>query len=252
MVEIREQSLDERNGVGELVAKLRARDSISREEEQVLHDAVSEVRHYDAGRTLVRAGTLLSESMLLVDGVVSRHKDLANGERQIQEIHVAGDFTDLHGFLLKRLDHNIGTITRSSMAIFPHDNLRKITEGYPHLTRMLWFSTMLDAAIQRETILSIGRRSALARIGHLMCELSLRLKLVGLSEGCRFLLPMTQMDLADATGLTSVHVNRMLRQLREQGLMTFRSGEVVIHDWARLARVAEFDPVYLHIERIER
>ncbi len=252
MLEASDQCLDERNGVQELVAKLRARDDISRAEEQVLHGAVSEIRHFHPGRTLVRAGALLNESMLVVDGIISRHKDLANGERQIQELHVAGDFTDLHGFLLKRLDHNIGAITRATMAIVPHDNLRRISEEHPHLTRMLWFSTMLDAAIQRETILSVGRRSAVARIGHLMCELSLRLKLVGLSDGTRFMLPMTQLDLADATGLTSVHVNRMLRQLREQELMTFRSGEVVIHDWERLAKVAEFDPVYLHIERIAR
>jgi CRP-like cAMP-binding protein len=189
---------------------------------------------------------------LLIDGIVGRYKDLANGERQIQELHVAGDFVDLHGFLLKRLDHNIGAVSACRIAIVPHDRLRRITEEYPHLARLLWLSTMLDASIQRETILSIGRRPALSRIAHLMCEMSVRLRLVGRGDGERFLLPMKQTDLADTTGLTSVHVNRMLKQLRDQSLLTFRGGEVVIHDWEKLARVAEFDPAHLHLDRLPR
>lgn len=239
-------------GVRKLVMKLRLRDSISDEEEQVLLDSVSEAREVGPGRVIIRAGTLLEESTLLIDGIISRYKDLSNGERQIQELHVGGDFVDLHGFLLKRLDHNIGSVSKCRIAIVPHDTLRKITEQHAHLSRMLWFSTMLDAAIQRETILSIGRRSALARVAHLICELNLRLKTVGLSDGARFTLPMTQLDVADATGLTSVHVNRMLKQLRDDGMLTFRSGEVIIQDWEALKRVAEFDPAYLHLERIPR
>jgi CRP-like cAMP-binding protein len=111
----------------------------------------------------------------------------------------------------------------------------------------LWLSTLIDAAVQRERILSIGRRSALARIAHLMCELFVRLDVVGLTEGSSFRLPITQLDLADATGLTSVHVNRMLRQLRGDGLMTFRNAVVEIHDLPGLERVAEFDRSYLFL-----
>jgi len=200
----------------------------------------------------VRAGTTLTQSMLTVEGLVARYKDLSEGQRQIQDIHVAGDFTDLHGFLLKRLDHNVGALTRTRMALVPHDAIRRITEEEPHLSRLLWFATLLDAAIQREKILSVGRRPALARLAHLMCELHVRLDLVGLAEDGSFALPITQLDLGDATGLTSVHVNRMLKQLRDDRLMTFRGARVTIHDWPRLQQVGEFDPAYLYLDRRAR
>lgn len=238
--------------VASLVMKLRARDDLDEREERALADAVTEVREFGPGKVMVRAGTRLEASMLLTGGIASRYKDLAGGERQIQELHVAGDFVDLHGFLLKELDHNLGAVSACRVALVPHERLKRITEEHPHLTRLLWFSTVLDAAIQRETILSIGRRSAVSRIAHLMCELSVRLRLVGASDGRRFALPMTQLDVADATGLTSVHVNRMLKQLRDQELLTFRGGEVVIGDWDRLARVAEFDMAYLHLQKLPR
>ena len=238
--------------LGGLLMKLRARDLVSAEEEQVLRDAVAEVRELPAGRVLVRAGTILSESTLLFDGLVCRYKDLADGQRQIMEIHVPGDFLDLHGFLLKRIDHNVAAMTPVRFALVPHDALRRITEHYPHLTRILWFSTLLDAALHRQKIISIGRRSAAARIAHVLCELYVRLSLIGLASDCRYKLPVKQADLADATGLTPVHVNRMLRKLRNDGIVTFRGGEVVIHDWERLQRLAEFDRTYLHLERRPR
>ena len=243
---------DAGRAVTALLLKLRARDVVGREEEEVLRVSVAEIRDHQAGRTIVRAGTTLSASTLLVEGVVCRYKDLADGQRQIMELHVAGDFVDLHGFLLKQLDHNIGTMTPVKVAMVPHDALRGITETHPHLGRMLWFSTLLDAAIHREKILSIGRRSALSRIAHIFCELHVRLRLVGLGSESGVELPLTQADLADVTGLTSVHVNRMLKKLRDDNLLTFRSGMVTVGDWERLQRVAEFDPTYLHLERRPR
>jgi CRP-like cAMP-binding protein len=235
-----------------LLMKLRARDEVSAREEQVLRDAVSDVHELPAGKTIVRAGVTLTHSTLTIEGVISRYKDLSDGQRQIQELHLAGDFTDLHGFLLKRLDHNVGTLTRARIATVPHDALRRISEEEPHLSRMLWFSTLLDSAIQREKILSVGRRPALARLAHLISELYLRLDTVGLVEQSSFALPITQLDLGDATGLTSVHVNRMLKQLRDDRLVTFRGGQVSVHDLARLQQVAEFDPTYLYLERRPR
>jgi CRP-like cAMP-binding protein len=243
---------DAARAVAALLLKLRVRDLVSQEEEEVLRAAVAEIREHPAGRTIVRSGTTLSASTLLVDGIVCRYKDLADGQRQIMELHVAGDFVDLHGFLLKRLDHNIGTMTPVTIALVPHDALRGITETHPHLGRMLWFSTLLDAAIHREKILSIGRRSAVARIAHIFCELLVRLRLVGLADETGYALPLTQADLADVTGLTSVHVNRMLKKLRDEKLLTFRGGRVAIGDWERLQRLAEFDPTYLHLERRPR
>lgn len=238
--------------IATLLLKLRARDVVTEEEEEVLRAAVAEVHDHPAGRTIVRSGVTLSASTLLVEGIVCRYKDLADGQRQIMELHVGGDFVDLHGFLLKRLDHNIGTMTPVRVASVPHDALRSITESHPHLGRMLWFSTLLDASIHREKILSIGRRSALARIAHIFCELHVRLRLVGLADETGYDLPLTQADLADVTGLTSVHVNRMLKKLRDENMLTFRGGRVSVGDWERLQRVAEFDQSYLHMERRPR
>jgi CRP-like cAMP-binding protein len=243
---------DARAAVAALLLKLRARDVISDEEEEVLRASIGEIREHPAGRTIVRSGTTLSASTLLIEGLVCRFKDLADGQRQIMELHVAGDFVDLHGFLLKRIDHNIGALTPIRVASVPHDALRGITETHPHLGRMLWFSTLLDAAIHREKILSIGRRTAIARIAHIFCELMVRLRLIGLADEKGYDLPLIQADLGDATGLTSVHVNRMLKKLRDDGLLTFRGGRVTIDDWDGLQRVAEFNLDYLHLERRPR
>lgn len=238
--------------VGTLLLKLRRRDEVSAREEEVLRAAVIEVRSFPAGRTIVRSGQELDRSMLLIEGLVARFKDLSDGQRQIMEIHVAGDFTDLHGFPLKRLDHDVGALTEAKMGFVPHEVLKRITEEEPHLARILWLSTLMDAAIQRERILSVGRRAARSRIAHLLCELYLRLEVVGLAGDGGYDLPLTQLDLGDATGLTSVHVNRMLRELRETGLLTFRGGRVTINDWDQLKRAAEFDPTYLHLEHRPR
>lgn len=243
----------EQDGVVDaLLLKLKARDALAPQEERALRAAVSEIREYDAGRTIVRSGTPLGESNLQLSGVTCRYKNLADGQRQIMELHVPGDFVDLHGFLLKRLEHNVGALTRARIAVVPHEALRKITEEHPHLARMLWFSTLLDAAIHREKIVSVGRRTAIARIAHLFCELFVRLQVVGLAGEDRFALPLTQADVADATGLTPVHVNRMLKKLRDDGLLVFRGGEVSIQDWVRLQRVGEFDPSYLFLDRQPR
>jgi CRP-like cAMP-binding protein len=242
-----DRELDE--ALATLLLKFRARDEVGPDEERILRASVSEIREMPAGKALVRAGVPLRECTLLFDGMVCRYKDLADGQRQIMELHVAGDFLDLHSFLLKQLEHNVGSMTPVRLAIVPHEEVKRITESNPHLARMLWFSTLLDSAIHREKILSVGRRSAVARIAHLLCELYLRLELVGLAENRSYRLPLTQGDLGDATGLTSIHVNRMLKQLRDGGLATFRGSEVVIHDWDGLKRIAEFDPRYLFLGR---
>lgn len=234
--------------IDHLLLKLRARDEISAVEEAALRGAVSDVKEISSDKTFIRAGQELSESTLLLDGLLCRYKDLREGQRQIMELHVAGDFADLHSLTLKRLDHNVMTLTRCRVALVPHENLKKITRDHPHLTRILWFSTTLDAAIHREWMLSLGRRSALSRTAHFFCEMRIRLGLVGLAEENAYALPITQIDLAECLGLTAVHINRTLKELRERGLVEFRSSRVTIQDLAALERVAEFDPAYLHLE----
>jgi CRP-like cAMP-binding protein len=234
------------------LAKLRARDEIAAEEEAAIRASVSEVRDLPADLTFVRAGVELSHSTILLDGLMARYKDLSEGQRQITELHVGGDFADLHSFSLKRLDHHVMTLTPCRVAFVPHENLKTITERFPHLTRVYWFATNLDAAIHREWALSLGRRSAIARVAHLFCELHVRLGLVGLAEGPEYDLSLTQSELAECLGLTSVHINRTLKELREAGLVEFRGNRVNIGDLAALRRVAEFDPAYLYLEKRPR
>lgn len=232
--------------------KLRARDEISAAEEEAIRRALGEPRQIPSDRTFIRAGEELSESTLLLDGIMCRYKDLQDGQRQITELHVAGDFADLHSFTLKRLDHNVMTLTPCTVAPMAHEALTRITQEHPHLTRVYWFSTNLDASIHREWQLSLGRRTAISRVSALFCELQVRLGLVGLAEEDGYRLDLTQTDLAECMGLTAVHVNRTLKELREQGLAEFRGGRVTIRNLEGLRRIAEFDTDYLYLERRPR
>ena len=145
--------------------KLRLRDDISAEEERAIREMISEVRDFPADRVVIRRGQELRESLLLIDGWVARTKDLRDGGRQISELQFAGDFTDMHGFTLKRLDHNIATLTPSRFGIAPHDRFRAILDRFPHLARVYWTMTNIDAAIHREWTVSLGRRSAMSPHG---------------------------------------------------------------------------------------
>jgi CRP-like cAMP-binding protein len=232
--------------------KIRLRDDIGAAEEAAIRGAMSDVVDYPADRTIVRHGEEVGYSMLLLDGFLTRYKDLSDGQRQITHVHVPGDFPDLHSFTLKHLDHSLMTLTPARIIRVPHSRIAAITEQFPHLTRVFWFATNLDACIHREWEVSLGRRTAIERTAHLLCELRARLDVVGLADATGFALPITQAELSECLGLTSVHVNRVLRELRERGLCEFRGGRVTIGDLAGLEAVAEFDPAYLYLERRER
>ena len=231
------------------LTKLRARDDVSSEEEADLRAAVSECRSYRADQLIVRQHVKTTECVLLISGFAGCFKDLRSGERQITKLQIGGDFLDLHGLTLKPLDHNIIALTSCTVAVFPHAALHALTEKHAHLTRLLWFQTNLDAAVQREWEVSLGRRTAVQRLAHLFCEMQARMALVGLDDARGFAFPLTQTDLAECTGLTSVHVNRTLKELRERGLVEVRGGRVDIHDLAALRTAGEFDPTYLYLDR---
>ena len=235
-----------------LLMKMRAREEIDEAEARVLAALVSETRDFAADSNVVRAEVEQCASNLLLDGMMCRYKDVANGERQIMELHVPGDFVDLHSFILKKLDHNVMALVPSRIAVVPHERIADVTRKHPHLARTLWLSTLIDAAIHREAIVSLGRRTALARIAHLFCEMYVRLEMVGMTDGSRYKLPLTQADLAECLGLTSVHINRTLKELRERGIASFQSGMVTIEDQAALEHVAEFNPSYLYLEQRRR
>ena len=231
-----------------MLMKLRARDNVSELEEQVLRNSISEVRKVATDQVVVRADVELHECVLLLNGFMCRYKDLSNGERQICELHVAGDFVDLHSFPLKKLDHNVMALVPCEIAIVPHDRVMQITEDHPHLTRLLWFSTTLDAAIHREWVLSLGRRTAVARVVHLFCELHVRLGIVGMADADGYDLPLTQQDLAECMGMTGVHLNRVLATCKAEGAVTFERRRVRFHDLERAHAIAEFTADYLYAE----
>jgi CRP-like cAMP-binding protein len=229
--------------------KLRRRTEISSEEERAIRGAVAETKRIAADEIVVRSGEELQVSLMLLDGWLARSKDLPGGERQVTELHVAGDFADLHGFTLKRLDHDVLTLSDCTVAVVPHERLQDMTERFPRLGRIYWFATNVDAAINRELALSLGQRSAIARVAHLFCELYMRLDAVGRTKADGFEFPLTQRELSECVGLTVVHANRTLQELRRRGLVEWENRLLTIRDRRGLEGVAEFDPTYLYLGR---
>lgn len=232
--------------------KLRLRDDVSPEEEQVIRSLPAQIVDVAADRTVIRHGEILNTSTLLLEGWMARAKDLPNGQRQIAELHVPGDFTDLHGFTLKRLEHDIISLSPCRVALVPHERLKALTENHPHLTRLYWFTTNMDAAVHREWNLSLGRRTALQRMAHLFCELNTRLGIVGLADNASYDFPLTQAELSECLGLTAVHVNRTLQELRRMGLVEVQGRRMRILDLPGLESAAEFDNAYLYLEKRPR
>ncbi len=233
-------------------AKMRARDDLSEQEEDALMRVFSHTREFPRNTCIIRSGEEVTHSLLLVEGWACRSKMMRDGNRQILEMNLPGDFVDLHGLLLQRLDHNLETVTDCMIAFAPHDALRALTVEHPHLTRLLWLHTVIDAAIHREMVISIARRPAIGRISHLFLELQIRMSLVGRGDVAAFDLPLTQPELGEIAGLTSVHVNRTLKVMREQGLATFRKGRVELLNMEELRKVAEWDPTYLNLHKRPR
>lgn len=226
--------------------KLKRRIELSPEEESAIRGAVAETRQVRADQILIRSGQALNSSLILLDGWMARSKDLAGGERQVTELHVAGDFADLHGFTLKRLDHDVMTLSDCTLAVVPHERLEHIVDHFPRLARAYWYSTNVDAAIHRELALSLGQRSAISRMAHLFCELHARLDMVGRARSDGYEFPLTQRELSECLGLTVVHANRTLQELRRRGLLELENRQLTIRDRRGLEGIAEFDPAYLY------
>lgn len=224
----------------------RRRGRLSPEDLAALEASVTAVRELPPRKVLARTGERITESTLLVEGFMCRYMDDRSGQRQLVSIHVPGDFVDLHGYPLERLDHDLATIGPARVACWTHGAVSELLQPRPDLQKMFWFATLLDAAMHREWIFRLGRLGADGRIAHLICELEVRLEMVGLAADGRYSLPLKQADLAEACGLTGVHVNRVLRQLRERELLLYKGGEVTILNRSALRALGEFDPGYLY------
>ena len=228
-----------------LFLKGRLRQQLTDAAKSKLEGTLGEPELIADGTTICRRGEPCTRSTLLLEGFMLRTIEAEKG-RHIVSIQVPGDFVDLHGFALKWLDHNLVSVGKACVAYAPHDALESIVHDMPGLTRVLWFSTLLDAAIHREWILKMEQLNADGRVAHLLAELWHRLNFVGLANEDGYDLPLTQIDLADTCGTTAIHMNRIIGQLRKQGLVEFRSGRVTIPDRHRLEEFAHFSPEYLY------
>lgn len=235
-----------------LVFYLGQRDHLSDEEKEIVEGLVSHVREFAPGEEFIRQGIHPSESALILEGFAARVQILKSGKRQFTALHISGDFVDLHSLLLKVMDHGVVALSPVRTAAVPHKKLRRLTETHPHLARLLWLSTVVDAAIHRAWLAAMGRRSTAGQIAHLICELYVRLSAVERAQDYSFSLPITQADLGDMLGKSTVHVNRALQVLRRDGLVTWKDRKVTILDWERLVRVADFDSTYLSLQNEPR
>lgn len=227
--------------------KLHAFTKLSSADREALGRLSKRVRTVDARRDLISEGDPPTHVHLVLQGWASRYKALPDGKRQIVGLFVPGDFCDLNIYILKQMDHSIGAITRLRVAMITPEEMDELTSSFPRVTQALLWHELVTSATQREWLLNIGQRTAYQRLAHLFVELYLRLRSVGMTQhnSCDF--PLTQNDLADATGLTPVHVNRMLQDLRHDGLIELERKHLRIPDIERLKDVAMFNPNYLHL-----
>jgi CRP-like cAMP-binding protein len=231
-----------------LLRKLANFTDLSEEECQAVVDCCGDVRQVGAREDVIAQGDRTGGVKLLLDGFACRYKTLEDGRRQIVAYFVPGDLCDLRVFILKRMDHSIGAIAPSRVATISPADVLRLTQTYPTLTRALWWSTLVEEAILREWIVNVGQRNALERMAHLFCELLYRFRAVGLNQGLSCTLPLTQIELAETLGLSSVHVNRTLQALRRRNLVTLNGGTLTIDDLEALEALSFFNAEYLHLD----
>jgi CRP-like cAMP-binding protein len=229
-----------------LIRKLDSIADLSDEERRAIFALPMTVRKFAADQDVVREGDRPSECCLVVEGFAGSYKHSQDGSRQFMAFYVPGDMPDLQSLYLDVMDHSITTLVPSKLAFIPHAALHEVTRRYSGLAAALWRDTLIDAAIFREWIVNVGRRPAYARLAHLLCELIAKLRAVGLMAGS-FELPLTQEELGDAMGLSTVHVNRTLQELRANGLIRSEGRTLIVEDWEALKEAGEFDPTYLHL-----
>lgn len=232
-----------------LIARLRAIALLSAADAARIGKLPIKLQNVPAGHDIAREGDYIDQCCMLADGYLMRHKVGAEGKRQIMSWHVPGDVPDLYSLHLNPIDHNITTLGPAVVGYIAHDALNEMLNASASLTHIYWRETLVDASIFREWVVNLGKRGALARIAHMLCELLARLRMVGLAGDGSFVFPASQIDVADATGMTPVHANRMIQQLRAKGLVAWDGAQVRIPDPAALAALAEFDDAYLHHRR---
>ncbi|HEY8592648.1 MAG TPA: Crp/Fnr family transcriptional regulator [Sphingomicrobium sp.] len=207
---------------------------------------------YQRGQTIISAGKKVDEIHLVTSGLATRSKTLRDGSRQMMAFLVPGDLCDVEVFVLEAMDHDILALNRTTCALIPAAEMEKLLTESSNLTRALWWSTMTDSAVLREWIVNHGQRDARERIAHIFCELLIRYRIVGEGLDNAIPFPLTQEELAEATGMTPIHVNRMLHDLRAERVIELGNRTLRVVDFERLAEIAQYEPAYLHLVRTEK
>jgi CRP-like cAMP-binding protein len=231
-----------------LIRKIESIFTLTEDEKQALLNLPMQVAQLKADQDIVRQGDRPTRSCLILEGFACTYKVTVEGKRQIHAFNLPGDIPDLQSLHLKVLDASLGTITPCTVGFISHEALWDLCIRYPRIAAAFWREALIDASIFKEWITNIGRREAYARVAHVLCEVLVRLRAVGLAEDhiCEF--PITQSEFSDATGLSTVHVNRTLQELRGDGLIELKAARLRVLDWDRLKEAGEFDPTYLHLE----
>jgi CRP-like cAMP-binding protein len=230
-----------------LIRKLETIATLSKADKHALAGIPLRLKAFQENTDLSREGEATTECCLVIDGLVCRYKVLGAGQRQIMSLHLPGDIPDLQSLHLGVLDHSLGSLTAGRAAYLPHAAVRDLTDRFPDITAALWRDSLIDASITREWLAGIGRRSAHQRLAHLICEVFVRSRALHLIEDKTFELSITQAELGDALGLSTVHVNRVLQDLRRDDLITWRGKSILVQDWERLRVAGDFDAGYLHL-----
>ena len=204
------------------------------------------VRHWEAGRTIVSDGERPTDCCLVIEGFCVRAKTILDGQRQILSIHIPGEIPDLQSLHLHRMDHDLIAVAPSTLGFISHTSMRALTRTNPNIAEVLWRDTLIDSAIFREWIVNVGQRPAASRLAHTVVELRRRLAVIGREAGDTFEMPLTQEQISEALGITPVHANRIIRQLRDDGIVDINRGRVTVLNEAKLADLAQFDDRYLH------
>jgi CRP-like cAMP-binding protein len=231
-----------------IIAKLEIILTLSDDERDTLLNLPIQVTAIRADQDVVREGDRPTRCFAILEGFACSFKQTGEGKRQIMGFYIPGDMPDLQSLHLKTLDHTIGTISPCTVGFIQHEVVRELCRRHPRIGDALWRETLVDAAIFREWVVNVGRRDARARIAHVLCEMLVRLRAVGLAQDHSCQLPITQIEFADATGISGVHVNRVVQDLRSKGLIILKGNTLTVPDWEKLKEAGDFDATYLHLE----
>ena len=229
-----------------MIRRLRVNSAISDEDAGALRSLPSSIREFREGAVFVREGDRPTHCCVIMNGFAFRAKVTESGKRQILSFHPAGDMPDLHGLLLERMDHDLAALSPARVAFIEHRHINKLMEARPSIARALWRDTLVDAAIFRQWIVNLGTGSAPSRLAHLIAELRERLTAVGLAADEEFEFPVTQSELAEALGISAVHVNRVIQSFRAAGVLDIQRNKVTLKDLERLVEIGGFNELYLH------